>query len=75
MNLEPQKPSEIRTDGGTVRVFASLAVMVLATLGIFLVLGLIPRDAFGEFAGKVGWIAVICLAVAAAVRFLSKPKS
>ena len=72
MNLEPQKPSEIRADGGIARVFASLAVMVLATLGIFLVLGLVPSSAFGDFAGKVGWIGVICLAVAAAIRFLSK---
>ena len=72
MNLEPHKPSEIRAVGGSVRVFASLAVMVLATLGIFLVLGVIPRSAFGDFAGKVGWIGIICLAVAAAIGFASK---
>ncbi len=72
MNLEPGKPSEIRTIGGTARVFASLAILVLAAIGILVVLDVIPRAAFSEFAGKTGLIAVICVVAAAAIGFLSK---
>lgn len=72
MNLEPEKPSEIRTVGGTARVFVSLAILLLAAIGILFVLDVIPRAAFNEFAGKTGLVAGICVVAAAAIGFLSK---
>ena len=72
MNLEPEKPSEIRTVGGSARVLASLAILVLAAIGILVVLDVIPRAALGDFAGKTGLIAAICVVAAAAIGFLSR---
>ena len=36
MNLEPQKTTEIRAASGVARLFASLAILALATLTILL---------------------------------------
>jgi hypothetical protein len=72
MNLEPGKPSEIRTGSGTARIFATLAILVLAGITILVVLDVIPREAFGEVAAKTGMIVGICAVAAVAIGFLSK---
>jgi hypothetical protein len=72
MNLEPQKAPEIRTSGGTARVFASLLVLALATLGILVVLEVIPREAFAAAAGKTAMVGGICLAAALAIGLLTR---
>jgi len=72
MNLEPEKSSEIRTLSGTARVFASLAILVLASIAILVVLDVIPREAFAEIAGKTAMVAGICAVSAVAIGFLSR---
>ena len=72
MNLEPQKTSEIRATSGVARVFASLAILVLAALAILVVLEVIPRSAFAEVAGKTAMIAGICVLSVVAIGFLSR---
>ncbi|HET9864975.1 MAG TPA: hypothetical protein VFP37_16140 [Steroidobacteraceae bacterium] len=72
MNLEPQKPSEIRTVSGTARALASLCVLALATLGIFVVLDLIPREAFAQAATRTGIVAAICVVSAIAIGLLTR---
>lgn len=72
MNLEPDKPSEIRASSGSARVFASLAILVLATLSILVVLDVIPREAFAEVAGKTAMVVGICAVSAVAIGFLSR---
>jgi hypothetical protein len=72
MNLEPQKPSEIRTGSGTARILASLTILVLASICVLVVLDVIPREAFGEVAAKTAMIVGICAVSAVAIGFLSK---
>jgi hypothetical protein len=61
MNLEPQKTdSEIRNQGGTARLLASLVIVTLAVLTILVVLDVIPREAFAAMAGKAALIAGVC---------------
>ena len=72
MNLEPQKSSEIRAARGVARLFASLAILALATLTILVVLDVIPRSAFAEAAGKTTLVAGICALAIAAIGFLSR---
>ena len=72
MNLEPQKSSEIRAVSGVARLFASLAILVLAALTILVVLDVIPRSAFAEAAGKTTMVAAICALAIAAIGFLSR---
>ncbi|HEV8443401.1 MAG TPA: hypothetical protein VGQ27_07965 [Steroidobacteraceae bacterium] len=72
MNLEPQKTSEIRAAGGVARVFASLAILVLAALTILVVLDVIPRSAFAEAAAKTALVAGVCALAIAAIGFLSR---
>lgn len=72
MNLEPEKPSEIRAASGTARVLASLMVVVLAALAILVVLEVIPRSAFADVAGKTAMIAGVCVLSVAAIGFLSR---
>ena len=72
MNLEPQKTSEIRANSGVARVFASLAILALATLAILVVLDVIPRSAFAEMAGKTAMIAGICALSVVAIGFLTR---
>jgi hypothetical protein len=72
MNLEPPKTSEIRAASGVARVFASLAILVLATLTILVVLDVIPRSAFAEAAGKTAMVAGICALAIVAIGFLSR---
>jgi hypothetical protein len=72
MNLEPEKPSEIRAAGGVARVFAMLTILALAVMTILVVLDVIPRDAFGETATKAGMIIGVCALSALAIGFLSR---
>jgi hypothetical protein len=72
MNLEPQKTSEIRAAGGVARMFASLAILLLAALTILVVLDVIPRSAFAEAAGKTALVAGVCALAIAAIGFLSR---
>jgi len=72
MNLEPEKPSEIRAAGGVARVFAMLTILSLATMTVMVVLEVIPREAFGETAAKAGMIIGVCALSALAIGFLSK---
>ena len=72
MNLEPEKPSEIRGAGGVARVFAMLTILSLAAMTILVVLDVIPREAFGETAAKAGMIIGVCAVSALAVGFLSR---
>jgi hypothetical protein len=72
MNLEPEKPSEIRTGSGTARVFAMLTILSLAAMTILVVLDVIPREAFGQVAAKAGMIVGVCAVSALAIGFLSR---
>ena len=72
MNLEPEKPSEIRTGGGVARVFVMLTILSLAAMTILVVLDVIPRDAFGQVAAKAGMIIGVCAVSALAIGFLSR---
>jgi CBS domain containing-hemolysin-like protein len=73
MNLEPQKSdSEIRTSSGVARVLASVTILALAAITILVVLEVIPRSAFSEFAGKTAMIAGVCAVSALAIGFLSR---
>lgn len=72
MNLEPEKPSGIRTLGGTARILAMLTILALAGITILVVLDVIPRDAFGEVTARTAMIAGICIVSAVAIGFLSK---
>lgn len=72
MNLEPEKASEIRNAGGTARVLATLAILALATIGILVILEVIPRSAFAEVASKTAMVAGICVVSAIAIGFLSR---
>lgn len=72
MNLEPEKPSEIRTGGGVARVFAMLTILSLAAMTILVVLDVIPRDAFGQVAAKAAMIVGVCAVSALAIGFLSR---
>ncbi len=72
MNLEPEKPSEIRAGSGVARVFAMLTIQSLATMTVMVVLEVIPREAFGETAAKAGMIIGVCALSALAIGFLSK---
>jgi len=72
MNLEPEKPAEVRAASGTARVFASLAILALATVSILVVLDVIPREAFAAVAGKTAMVAGICTVSALAIGFLSR---
>jgi hypothetical protein len=72
MNLEPPKTSEIRAGSGVARVFASLAIVVLAALTILVVLDVIPRSAFAEAAGKIVMVAGVCALAIVAIGFLSR---
>ncbi len=72
MNLEPEKPSEIRAGSGMARVFAMLTILSLATMTVMVVLEVIPREAFGETAAKAGMIIGVCALSALAIGFLSK---
>lgn len=72
MNLEPEKPSEIRNTSGTARLFVTLAVLALAALGILVVLEVIPREAFAQVAGKTAMIAGICAVSAVAIGLLAR---
>ncbi len=73
MNLEPRKPdSEIQNVAGSARVFATLAVLILATIAILVVLDVIPRSAIAEVSAKTGMVVVICAIAAAAIGFLTR---
>jgi hypothetical protein len=73
MNLEPQKTeSEIRAQGGTARLLASLVILALAGLTILVVLDVIPRSAFAEMAGKTALIAGVCVVSVFAIGLLSR---
>ena len=72
MNLEPEKPSEIRVASGTARVFVTLTILVLAAITILVVLDVIPREAFAEVAGKTAMIVGVCAVSALAIGFLSR---
>ena len=73
MNLEPQKTeSEIRTLGGTARLFVTLTIIVLALVAILAVLDVIPRAAFTEVAAKTGIVLGICAAATVAIGFLTR---
>jgi len=72
MNLESEKPAEIRAAGGVARVFAMLTILVLAGMTVLVVLDVIPREAFGETAAKVGMIIGVCAVSALAIGFLSR---
>lgn len=73
MNLEPQKSEpEIRTLGGTARLLASLAILVLAGLSILVVLDIIPRSAFAEVAGKTALIVGVCVVSVFAIGLLAR---
>lgn len=72
MNLEPRKTAEIRTLSGTARALASLIVLALATLGILVVLEIIPRAAFAEAAGKTAIVGGICVVTAVAIGLLTR---
>jgi hypothetical protein len=54
------------------RTFASLVILVLASLAILVVLEVIPRSAFAEVAGKTATIAGICALSVVAIGFLSR---
>jgi hypothetical protein len=57
--------------GGTLRVLATLLIAGLATLGILVVLGIVPRAALGEWAGRLAAVAgIAALAIAAIVGVL-----
>ena len=72
MNLESEKPSEIRAAGGVARVFAMLTILSLAAMTIMVVLDVIPRAAFAEVAGKTAMVVGICAVSAVAIGFLSR---
>jgi hypothetical protein len=72
MNLEPEKPSEIRASSGAARVFATLTILALAAITILVVLDVIPRAAFAEVAGKTAMIVGVCAISALAIGFLSR---
>ena len=55
------------------RLFASLAILALATLTVLVVLDVIPRSAFAEDAGKTTMVAGVLRSLAiAAIGFLSR---
>jgi uncharacterized membrane protein YcjF (UPF0283 family) len=72
MQLEPDKPSEIRTGSGVARVFAMLTIVALAAMTILVVLDVIPRAAFGETAARASMIIGVCALSALAIGFLSR---
>jgi uncharacterized membrane protein YcjF (UPF0283 family) len=72
MNLEPQKPSEVRAMSGIARTLAGLTILVLAAISILVVLDVIPREAFSEVASKTAMIVGICAVSVVAIGFLSK---
>jgi hypothetical protein len=72
MNLEPEKPSEIRATRGVARLFATLTIVALAALTILVVLEVIPREAFAEVAGKTAMIVGVCAVSTLAIGFLSR---
>lgn len=72
MNLEPEKPTEIRAGSGVARVIAMLTILSLAAMTIMVVLDVIPREAFGETAVKAGMIIGVCAVSALAIGFLSR---
>lgn len=72
MNLEPDKPSEIRIGSGVARVFVMLTILALASMTILVVLDVIPREAFGQVAAKAAMIVGVCAVSVLAIGFLSK---
>ena len=72
MNLEPEKPTEIRAHSGTARVFASITILALAAIAALLVLEVIPLSAFREVAAKTFAVIGLCALSAVAIGFLSK---
>ena len=72
MNLEPEKPSEVRTASGVGRMLATLAILVLAGLAILVVLEVIPREAFAQVAAKTAMVGGICLVSVIAIGLLSR---
>jgi hypothetical protein len=73
MNLEPRKTeTEIQNLSGTARAFVSLAVVVLAAIGILVVLEVIPMAAFGEVAAKTSIIIGIVAVSVAAITLLTR---
>ena len=72
MNLEPEKPSEIRAHGGTARVLAMLTILALAIITILVVLEVIPRSAFAEMATKTALIAGVCVVSTVVIGLLAR---
>jgi CBS domain containing-hemolysin-like protein len=72
MNLEPEKTSEIRNVSGVARVLATVAILALAAVGILVILEVIPRSAFAEFASKTAMVTGICVVSVIAIGFLSR---
>lgn len=72
MNLEPEKTSELRNVSGLARVLATLAILALATIGILVILEIIPRSAFTEIASKTAMVAGICVVSVVVIAVLSR---
>lgn len=73
MKLESQ-PVESSGQGaaGIARLIAVLSVILLATVGILMVLDVIPRSVFGEFTAKLLAVAGIALVSGIAIALLSR---
>ncbi len=72
MNLESEKPSEIRAQGGVLRALAMLAILALAIITILVVLDVIPRSAFAEMATKTALIAGVIAISAFVIGLLAR---
>lgn len=59
---------------GVLKLIAILAVVLLALLGVFVVLDVIPRDVLGELATKIVLVACIFALASAALGLLMRPR-
>jgi hypothetical protein len=74
MHTDPnaQQPAPRGGLGGSLRVLASLCILLLAGIGTLVVLEVIPRSVFAEMAGKVAAIGGIAVIAALAIGLLSR---
>lgn len=59
---------------GVLKLIAILAVVLLALLGVFVVLDVIPRDVLGELATKIVLVACIFALASAALGLLMRSR-
>jgi hypothetical protein len=68
-NTNDSKPTGF---SGSLRALAALCVLLLATVGVLVVLEVIPRSAFAEVGGKILAVGGIGLVAAVAIGLLSR---